>query len=125
MPTKQVLIVVPPGRLQEGLQVLLATLAETGVVVVSNTVAATAQVALRQPQLVIVAGDGVGETVGALRCACPSARFLALVEDAQQRRLVKAAGADAVVVEGIPAGRLLGVVRSLLAESSAERTEVK
>lgn len=124
MPMKQILLVAPPGRLQEGLQVLLATLPDTGVVVVTGAQAAQAQGGGRQPQLVIVAGGDVEQAVSTLMQERPAPRFLALVEHEQQRLAVEATGADVVLVEGVPAGRLLSIVSTLLAETSADRTEV-
>lgn len=121
---KQILVVAPPGRLQEGLQVLLATLSDTAVAVVADARAAEAQVAHQRPQLVIVAGDDAEQAISTLVRQRPVACFLALVEHEQQRPAVEAAGADAVVVEGIPAYRLLIAVQDLLAGPSADSLEV-
>jgi len=122
---KQILVVAPPGRLQEGLQALLATLSDTAVAVVTDAGAAALSVPLPRPQLVIVARDDAVHTISTLVCQWPRACFLALVEHEWQEQAVEAAGADAVVVEGIPATRLLALVQDLLAGTSTDPLEVR
>lgn len=125
MPMKQILVVAPPGRLQEGLQVLLETLPDTSVTVVASANAAQTQVALRPLQLVIIAGHRAEETLAAIAGDCPKTHFLLLVEHARHKVAAEAAGADAVLVEGTTAERLLDVVRYLLADVYPKQTEVK
>lgn len=122
---KPILVVVPPGPMQEGLQVLLAALPNVTVVVVTDLVAAKAQIAIERPHLALVAGADVVGTVEALVGECTGVRFLALVQKPRRIAPAEAAGADAVLVEGAPAGRLLAAIRSLLAETSDDQTEVK
>jgi hypothetical protein len=125
MPMKQILVVAPPGRLQEGLQVLLETLPDTNITVVAGANAAQTQVALRPPKLLIIAGHRAQETLAVMAGDCPKTHFLLLVEHARHKAAAEAAGADAVLVEGTTAGRLLDVVRNLLAKTSPRQTEVK
>lgn len=121
---KQILVVAPPGRLQEGLQVLLATLPESEVVVVAGTAGAARQARLLRPQLVIVAGRDAAGTLATVVEAYAPAHFLLLVEHSRQMVAAEAAGADVVLVEGTPAARLLAAVRALLADASPDTTEV-
>lgn len=124
MPDNQILVVAAPGQLQEGLQVILATLPDTTVVVVADTSAALAQVSRLEPQLVLIVARDGESTVRSLGQAYPPARFLVLVPDAGQVGATLAGGADRVLVEGVPAGRLLASVRQLLAEASNHSMEV-
>ena len=125
MPNTQILVIAAPGQLQEGLQVLLATLPDTAVVLVADAGSALALVARLQPQLVLVAGGDGESTLCSLRETYHQAHFLVLVENARQVAPVRAAGADTVLVEGIPASRLLAHVRQLLAEASDHSKEVR
>jgi NAD(P)H-dependent flavin oxidoreductase YrpB (nitropropane dioxygenase family) len=120
---KQILVIAAPGRLQEGLQALLATLSDTDVVVVADASAAQTQVVQCPPQLVISTGGDAAGALAALAEACAGSRFLLLVEQARDKAAAEAAGADIVLVEGTPAGRLLDVVRDLLADVSAGQME--
>lgn len=123
MPMKQILVLTVPGRLQEGLQALLATLADVDVMVAVDACAARPQVAQQPPDLVISTGEHAVGTLAALADDCAGSRFLLLVEHARDKEAAEAAGADTVLVEGVPAGRLLDVVRELLAEVSAGNME--
>lgn len=121
---KQILIVAPPGRLQEGLQVLLATLSDSAVMVVADADSAAAQVAGRPPQLVIAAAHHCERIVPILGNMSPRPRLLFLVKHAQEIAAAEAAGAGVAVVEGTPAGRLMDIVRCLLANASDDLMEV-
>ena len=121
---KQILVIVSPSRLQEGLQALLATLADVEVMIAAEACAARSQVAQRPPDLVISTGEHAVGTLAALADDCAGSRFLLLVEHARDKAAAEAAGADTVLVEGTPAGRLLDEVRDLLAEVSADPMEV-
>jgi DNA-binding NarL/FixJ family response regulator len=125
MPMKQILVIAPPGRLRDGLQVLLETIQDTSVMGVASADAAQTQVALRPPQLVIIAGQRAQEMLAAFAGNCQNTYFLLLVKHARHKAAAEAAGADAVLVEGTTAERLLNVVRDLLATTSPKQTEVK
>jgi DNA-binding response OmpR family regulator len=68
--------------------------------------------------------DGVSltRTVAAVSDVC---RCLALVDDVQQFRQVRAAGADAVVLKGFPAPDLFDVIKKMLRASTSAVHELE
>jgi hypothetical protein len=71
-----------------------------------------------QPELVLLdanlftkeAWSGVPKS----RSKWPAAKFVALVEDEQQRHLAETAGVDLVLNQGIPAAKLIGQIEELI-----------
>lgn len=118
MVKKQIVVVTPTAALREGLQVLLATLEGVTVTMADEADNVAGRLGRPQPQLLMVAGGDMERTLIALSDQYPAARFLALVDEVQQIDAVRTAGADAVLVQGAPAGHLLDTVRHLLNEHS-------
>jgi DNA-binding response OmpR family regulator len=122
--TRQVLIAAPPGRVQEGLQVLLGALPEARVMVTAEGRAARSAIATGAFDLVILdaalppAGglDVLNDLPAAPRRPC----IIALTDDAGDIAPLREAGADAVLVKGYPAGRLLTLIKQHLEDTKNE-----
>jgi DNA-binding NarL/FixJ family response regulator len=123
-----VLIVAAPGDLQAGLQVLVAKLPGVEVLAVADGRAALSVLARYRPALVIVDGDLLevrSQTLmRQIKERWPPVRYLVLLNDPKGREEALANGADAALVKGYPAARLVTVVEQLLdvEEAGNEKT---
>ena len=114
-----VLIVASPGELREGLQALLATLAQVGQILVAND-GAGALSAIEQscPDLLVVDGDiqasNVQRLLERIREECRDSKCLVLVDGQAQLREAVSTGADRVVLKGYLASQLLQMVFELI-----------
>jgi DNA-binding NarL/FixJ family response regulator len=76
-----------------------------------------------EPALVVLehvsAGKDVWITTRRVKGRWPMARCIFMVNDVQQRQEAEAAGADVVLLEGFPAGRLVSAIVRLLPQPVA------
>ena len=103
---------VVPIWLQDALAVLLKSEEEIKLVACTATVQTLLLLALeRTPSLVILAADERDEQaanqVRQIKAVWPASRCLVLVEQNRQRSLMRSAGADEVLLKGIPPQQLL------------------
>jgi DNA-binding NarL/FixJ family response regulator len=121
MDTRQVLIAAPPGRVQEGLQVLLGALPDVQVIVTAEGRAARSAIAAGAFDLVILDAalppDGGLAALNGLPAMTSRPRIIALADAAGDIAPLREAGADAVRVKGYPAGRLLTLIKQYLEET--------
>jgi DNA-binding NarL/FixJ family response regulator len=113
------LLVGKPGPLRSALQSLLETMPGLGTPVAADT----GLLALRimrdaQPPLVVV-GSGlpdeeVLELLRQIKDEWPQTACLVFSESVRQRRLALAAGANAALPAGLPAGRIFSAIRKTL-----------
>jgi DNA-binding NarL/FixJ family response regulator len=119
---KVVLVVASPGYVLEGLQALLSVLSGVEVLVTTDRASALEIVERHAPALVIVVdglqGDSALTTVTCVKSGWPAIRCIALVDDEQRREQAQAAGADPVLVKGIPADSLVATVEEMLFEEA-------
>jgi DNA-binding response OmpR family regulator len=119
-----ILVVAPPGDMQDGLQLLVAKVPSSEVLAVADAQAALAAIARHRPSLVILDGDilrGVSPgLVQRIRTSQPAIRCLILSSCLEERQAALADGADAALVKGFPAARLVLVVKQLLTTGRAE-----
>jgi DNA-binding NarL/FixJ family response regulator len=115
------LIVARQSPLQNGLRALLNAMPQVGVVHEADDLSAATQAKLEpQPVLVLLDGDAAGEiglSVRRMRLRWPQARCVCLANDVQQEKKASEAGADAVLLKGAPAARLIAVLVRLLGRS--------
>jgi DNA-binding NarL/FixJ family response regulator len=119
------LITARPGPLREGLQALMIAMPQIGTVHEADDVRSAMQMGLEyQPVLVLLDADlAGGETWLAVRRArarWPQSRCVFLANDVQEQQAAEAAGADAALLKGFPAARLVAVLVSLLPMAQAE-----
>ena len=118
------LIVAKQSPLQSGLRALIGAMPQVGVVHEADDLSAATQVKLEpQPVLVLLDGDAAGDiglSVRRMRLRWPQARCVCLVNDVQQEKWASDAGADAVLLKGAPAARLIAVLVSLLGRSGQQ-----
>ena len=118
MPTPAV-IIAPPGPLRDGLHALVNAMPQVGSVWVTGDVCAAP--ALGQdsgPLLVLLDGDQPGEkvwrTVRRAKSRWPRARIIVLVGSVKQQQEAEGAGGDTVLLQGVPAGRVVAAIVRLL-----------
>lgn len=114
-----VLIIARPGRFRDGLSALVSAIPYVDRIYHEPGGAAVLKRVLRyRPALVIwdmdVHGQEINTLLPALRDQIPDTVSLVLVEDVSQEKLLKRAGADAVLIKGIHADKLLTTIEALL-----------
>lgn len=122
------LIVARPGPLRNSLQTLIASLPQIHILAESRDVAALLQLGAQlPPDLVLMEaalpGNEVCAAVREIKAKWVDTRTVVLVENADQQRDAEAAGADAVLYQGYPAGRFIALVEKLLGDHEATRTD--
>lgn len=113
------LIIAAPGPLRESLYALVSTMPQVGTVdVMSDLHAGSGAGASLSPALVLLDGCRIETqpwlSVRRARNRWPHARIIVLVNSVQQQVEADAAGADAVLLQGLPAGRLVAAIVKLL-----------
>ncbi len=113
------LIIAAPGPLRDGLHALIGSMPQLGAVDTAKDVqSALTDRSDCSPDLVLVDadlwGDEVWRAVRRARARWSGARIIALVGSVEQQDQVRAAGADAVLVQGFPPGRLVAAIVRLL-----------
>lgn len=112
-----VLIVAKPGPLREGVQALVGAMPQVGTICeiddLSSEVTTDADGC---PGLVLLScGRGVARLmVERVKARWPRARCVTLVSSVEQQQEAELAGADAVVLNGLPAQKLLGTIAEVL-----------
>lgn len=113
------LIAARPGRLRDGLRTVLTTVPQVEVVdPVDNRGSTLQMVAEHCPALVLLdfnlSADEVVAVLKQIKTEWPHIGCITLVDNRQQERMAKAAGADEVVRKGFPTCQLVEVVMRLL-----------
>lgn len=113
------LIVAKPGPLRDGLRALLTAMPQIGAVdMASDLPSALRTVFEHSPALVLLDSDltngKVWLTVRRAKAKWPRAWCIFLANDLQQHQEAEAAGADAVLLKGFPAARLVAMIVRLL-----------
>ncbi|MBC8506626.1 MAG: response regulator [Anaerolineales bacterium] len=113
-----ILIVSPPGDLQIGLQALLTTHLDVDVLVVGEGDSALKVIEKYNPALVIldqdVPGIMVPMIVQNIKTNWPKSRCIVLANDNHQRQVLLDAGAEFVIVKGLPGAKLIAEIKQLL-----------
>lgn len=113
------LIIASPGRLRDSLQVLLATVQQIDTVAHVDTVSSALNLHLQDsPALVLLDLDLVAEAaptaLGQIRARWPGTQSVILIGADGQAQAAETAGADAILVKGMLASRLIATVEALL-----------
>ena len=114
-----VLMVVGPGPLRDGLRALLMAIPQVESLKEVND-ASSALSATRgfPPSLVLVnadpPADQIWDLLEQIKAEWPQTRSILMVDDTQQQQLAQAAGADCVLLKGVPASKLCTTIKSLL-----------
>jgi DNA-binding NarL/FixJ family response regulator len=115
------LIVARPGPLRDGIEALLASVAQVEVVGKAELASTALSIAAEHPLDLLLLDAGLpGSEAGRLLQACrrqrPGLRCIALADDAAQERAARASGADAALLKGFPADRFAETVEQLLSD---------
>lgn len=118
------LIIAPPGPVRDGLRALMSSMPQLRDVEVAVEVRSVPSRGLDGcPGLVLVdvgsSVDQVWLTVRRTRTRCPAARLIVLVSNVEQQDEAEAAGADAVLMQGFPPGRLVAAIVRLFPQPVA------
>ncbi|MGD9029405.1 MAG: hypothetical protein PVG25_06300 [Anaerolineae bacterium] len=112
------LIIARPEPLRDGLHALVGTMPQIGSVNVVSDVHTALKADIGCPALLLLdAGSTASDTwltVRRAKARWPRARTIVLVSNVQQQAEAEAAGADTVLLEGFPAGRLVAAIVRLL-----------
>jgi len=116
-----VLIVAKKGEMRDGLQALMAARSGLGLVTVTDSLDSAVEFASRNcPPIVMIDAESprsaLRSAVANIKDSCPNTRLLILVDDETSRRTAAAYGADSVLVRGVKADDLAGVVERLVTE---------
>jgi DNA-binding NarL/FixJ family response regulator len=113
-----ILIVAPPGDLQIGLQALLTIRLDADVLVTGEGTSALKVIERHNPALLILDYDLSGNTaslfIQRVKSSWPDVRCIVLVNDDEGRQKVLDAGADHVVIKGMPGAKLVAIVENLI-----------
>ncbi len=113
------LIVAKPGPLRDGLRALVTAMPQIGTIDIMDDVPSALKTALQHlPTLILLDSDltdkDIWMTVRRTKAKWPQARSILLINDVHQQQEAEAAGADAVLLKGIPAARLVATIVRLL-----------
>ena len=115
---KEVLIVSPPGDLQIGLQALLITHLDVDVLVVGEAASGMMAIERHSPAVVVLDQNILGQMVPAfvqdVKACWPLIHCIVLANDDLGRQEMIAAGADQVVIKGVPGARLISDIKLVL-----------
>jgi DNA-binding NarL/FixJ family response regulator len=122
--TATALIVDRPDALRSGLQALMATILSIEIVGVASDVAeAQGTISQRCPDLLLLdaslPGGEAPLAIQTLRIACPQTRCVVLADDVEQQQAAESAGADVVLLKGVPAAKLVATIEDMLAGQAA------
>lgn len=117
-----VLIVAPPGPLRHGLRALLRSIPNVQIVgIVAHNKRALQTVSEGRAALVLLdsalPGEGFVPLLQQLKARWPDVQCVVLTDNDEQRRQAQAAEADAVLVKGLPAAKLLATIGRLLEQT--------
>lgn len=116
------LIVAKPSQFREGLQAMLASIPQIKQVSqVDDAASALRMVAQHSPALILLdfdlsSSDALAVALKQIKALWPESRCIALVHNEPEYQLAKAAGADVVVMKGVPAAQLFIIVKELLSQ---------
>lgn len=116
------LIIAQPGPLRDGLHALVGTMPQIGSVDVSGDVESAYGPRFNPcPALVLLDAhlneNNVWLAVRRIKRRWPRARTIVLAGNIEQEEAAEAAGADVVLLQGLPAGRLVAAIVRLLPEA--------
>ena len=113
-----VLIVSPPGDLQNGLQALLTTHLDVDLLAVGDGSSALKVIERHNPALVILDQDINENTVTSLthhiKASWPEIICIVLVNDDQACPKIIDAGSDLIVIKGLPGAKLIEKIKQIL-----------
>jgi DNA-binding NarL/FixJ family response regulator len=115
------LVVTGPGSLQNGLLAMLTTIPQIQAVLVAEEASrALRMIADHRPALVLLdtmlPGNEAGAVLREIKARWPSTHCIILADDVQQQQEAKAAGADAVLIKGFSATKLIATIEGLLSQ---------
>lgn len=118
---KVTLVVARPGPLRYSLRALMSTVPEIEIVEETADVSSVlGVVAEHHPALVVLEtgllGDDMWTWFRQIKAAWPRARWIVLADNRRMQEEALAAGADAVLLKGFPAARLVAAIEGLLLE---------
>jgi DNA-binding NarL/FixJ family response regulator len=113
------LIIARSESLRDGLHALVGTMPQIGTVKVVSDVQSALRADLDPWPALVLLKTGLTDTdvwltVRRTKARWPRARTIVLTRNVQQQAEAEAAGADAVLLEGFPAGRLTAAIVKLL-----------
>ncbi len=113
-----ILIISPPGDLQIGLQALLTTHLDADVLAVGEGSSAIKVIERHYPAVVILDHNLPGNTapkiIHDIKSNWPEIICTVLVNDERGRLLFERAGANLIIIKGLPGAKLIAEIKRLL-----------
>jgi len=115
-----VLIVAKPSQFREGLLAMLTSIPQIKQVGQADDGLSALKMAVQHyPALVLMdfdlsSGEVLVATLEQIKATWPQSQGIALVHNEQEYQLAKAAGADVILMKGVPATKLLAIIKELL-----------
>jgi DNA-binding NarL/FixJ family response regulator len=115
------LIVASPGPLRDGLQALMMAMPQMGVVDEAGDLSSALKISLNHHPDLILLDSGLADAdiwmaVRQTKARWPKARCVFLADDVRQQQQAEAAGADAAILKGFPAAKLMLIIVKLLSQ---------
>jgi len=117
------LIVAKPGPLRDGLYALMEAMPQIGSVYAAEDVPSAPETTFKDGLALVLLDsvpgcNDVWMGVRRAKARWPQARCVLLVDNVEQHNEAEAAGADAVLLKGLPAPRLVASIVRLLPQAS-------
>ena len=114
-----VLLVAKPSRMRDGLRAFLRTIPFLKIVgQADDSPSAQALMSEQRPSLVLVGAnipnDEVQTILAQTKAVCPESRCIVFVDSSQRQWLAEMAGADTVLLTGIPLAKFVSTIEELL-----------
>lgn len=119
------LVIAQPGPLRNSLMTLLSTLSKIEIVAEANDFSMLNRISEDwQPDLIVleacVQENGLPQAIQQINRIWSETRAIALVDTNDQHQKAEAAGADAVLMKGFRADRLVEIIEELLSDTVCE-----
>ncbi|NIP23984.1 MAG: response regulator transcription factor [Phycisphaerae bacterium] len=123
------LIVAKPGQLREGLQALLSTIPQISHLgQVDDGCSALKFVAQHSIRLMVLdlepSNYDLLTTLAKIKASYPQTQVLVLVDNESDQQITATAGADAVLIKGFQAPKLLAAIEELVFKNNLSRLDV-
>ncbi len=122
------MIVAKPDPLRDALRALMIAMPQMDAVEEASDLLSALRADLKHAPVLVLLDSSLADgevwlAVRRVRARWPQGYCVFLVDDVQQQQAAEAAGADAALLKGFPAGRLIAVLVNLLSRAQGEKVD--